>query len=278
MTLDDRIKQSMDILNEAIDKHNPVRVFAMMSGGHDSLVTAHLTSQHPRFSAVVHINTGIGVEQTRVFVRETCRRYGWRLLEYHPPRGCTYEEIVFQFGFPGPGWHALPYSRLKERAVRQLVKDHQRNRHDRIMLVTGIRRAESQRRMGYSDPIQREGSRVWVNPIFYWTDDDKHEYMERYNLPRNEVVDNLHMSGECLCGAFAKPGELDEIAFFYPDVAERIRRLERHVAAVNEHRIMCGAPPLPSKWGKKAPREVLGQRKFLPLCVGCEARMVDEGA
>ena len=39
------------------------------------------------------------------------------------------------------------------------------------------------------------------------------------------------MSGECLCGAYAKRGELDEIALWYPDVAARIRDLERRVAA-----------------------------------------------
>lgn len=41
-----------------------------------------------------------------------------------------------------------------------------------------------------------------------------------------------HMSGECLCGAFAKPGELDEIRFWYPAMADELGlKEERHIVA-----------------------------------------------
>ncbi|MFE3583727.1 hypothetical protein [Streptomyces vinaceus] len=52
------------------------------------------------------------------------------------------------------------------------------------------------------------------------------------------------MSGECLCGAYAKPGELDEIEFFYPETAAKLRALEEQASE-------AGIPAC--KWGQKAP-------------------------
>ena len=57
------------------------------------------------------------------------------------------------------------------------------------------------------------------------------EYFAHYGVPRNPVVDLIHKSGECLCGAFAKPNELREIEYWYPEVGKRIRDLEAKVRA-----------------------------------------------
>ena len=39
------------------------------------------------------------------------------------------------------------------------------------------------------------------------------------------------MSGECLCGAYAKSGELAQIKFFFPSTGERLENLQRRVIA-----------------------------------------------
>ena len=65
------------LLTEAVSVHRPAAVFALFSGGHDSLCSTTIASRHPQFTAAVHINPGIGIEETRVFVRETCSRKGW---------------------------------------------------------------------------------------------------------------------------------------------------------------------------------------------------------
>jgi 3'-phosphoadenosine 5'-phosphosulfate sulfotransferase (PAPS reductase)/FAD synthetase len=253
--------EGQQILAEAVDRFRPVRVFALFSGGHDSLCSAHLTSQTPRFDGCVHINTGIGIEETREFVRATCRKHGWPLREYHPPM--SYEEIVLRWGFPGPAGHSMVYGRLKERCLRQLVREHKTGRRDRVLLVSGIRRQESRRRMGYDEPIQADGARVWVAPLLNWSHDDKHAYLDAHALDRNPVVERLCMSGECLCGAFARKGELDEIAFWYPQAAARIRALEEKAAAVG----------VPCRWGQKPPNG--GRARTEPavgLCWSCEAK------
>lgn len=255
---------ALAVIDEAVAEHRPSKVFAAFSGGHDSLVAAHIASRHPRFSGAVHINTTIGIEETREFVRQTCRRYGWPLQELYPPPGDTYEDIILGHGMPGPNAHLFTYIRLKERAIRSLIRENKDGTEDRIVLVTGVRSAESKRRMGSVKPIDRDGALVWVAPCHDWGSAEREDYIDSQGLPRNPVVANLHMSGECLCGAYAHPGELDEVGFFYPAVAARIRHLERAAA---EHGLPC-------KWGERPPGSGSGVTRNMPLCVGCEQRML----
>src|SRR5262245_60108458 len=111
----DPVTEGKAILAEAAERYGPVKVFALFSCGRESLCSAHLASTTPPFNSCVHINTGIGIEQTREFVRATCAKHGWPLLEYHSP--VSYEEIVLRWGFPGPAGHTLVYNRLKERCL-----------------------------------------------------------------------------------------------------------------------------------------------------------------
>lgn len=261
----DPVREGLDILAGAVEEHRPVKVFALFSGGHDSLCSTHLASRSPRFDGCVHIDTGIGIDETREFVRATCRAHGWPLAEYRPP--VPYEEIVLRWGFPGPAGHTLIYNRLKERCLRQLSRDHKATRSDLILLITGIRRQESRRRMGYVEPVQKKDGRVWVAPLLNWTHDDKHAYLDAHHLPRNPVVEKLCMSGECLCGAFARKGELDEIAFWYPETAARIRALEVRAA---EAGVPCRWGQRPAAAKRTAPTPTVG------LCWSCGVKKAGE--
>lgn len=249
---------------EAIEREKPSHVFALFSGGHDSLCSTHIAANHPGFSGVVHCNTGIGIEQTREFVRQTCRDNGWPLFEQTPDR-YTYRDLVLdpEFdGFPGgPKSHMRHYYYLKQRAIDRIVQRFKTHYGDRIGLVTGIRRAESTRRMAgaFAEYAHRDGAQLWLNPILDWSEADKNGYMEEWGLPRNEVVDVLHRSGECLCGAFTSKGEFRMIEIFYPETAAEIRALEAEVQKINPE----------SYWGRRE-RENPDQLDFLPMCVGCE--------
>ena len=257
------------LLDIAVRRHRPVAVFGMLSGGHDSLCATHLAATHPAFTAAVHINTGIGVEQTREFVRDTASSQGWPLLEYRAEDDDQrYDHLVVEHGFPGPFGHRMMYNLLKERPLRRLIREHKLTARDRVILVTGVRKAESARRMGTVEPINRLGSQVWVAPLAWFCDSHKAEYMARHDLPRNEVVDLLHMSGECLCGAFAKPGELEWLEFCgFGDVVARIRALEAEAQAAG----------VPCRWGQRPPGEPGDNGDLFapgPLCVGCPEGVV----
>lgn len=266
------------VLDQAVDEHEPSHVFAMFSGGHDSLTAARIVSKHERFSGCVHINTGIGIEATRDFVRETCAREGWPLKEYHAREDCgqDYEQLVLERGFPGPPHHYKMYQRLKERAIRALIRDHKTHWHDRIVLATGCRSQESTRRMGHVEPVQREGVRVWAAPIHDWDKAQCNAYIDHEGLERNAVVDLVHMSGECLCGAFAHPGELDEIGLWFPETAAYIRDLERRVREAGHD---WGWEDRPPRGRGRTMRDAAGRitaEKKQQLCTTCVHRQEGE--
>lgn len=260
----EKAEQSRALLQSAIEEYSPEAVCGLFSGGNDSTVVMHVV--RPLLTHVVHVNTGIGIEQTRQFVRDQAVEMGLPLIEEYPPEGCTYEDTIMRWGFPGPAGHRVVYNRLKERALRKVRKRFITNgRKQRVIFASGIRRHESQRRMPLNKPIERVGSIVWVNPLFEWNSDDMADYRKVFtDVPRNEVADNLHMSGECLCGAFARPGELDEIEFFYPETAAHIRELEKMVEAAGHKACKWGVRPPKSAHGTSMKREAPG-----PLCSDC---------
>lgn len=263
------IEESNALVDEGIEKLGDgkriVAVCGLYSGGNDSTTLMHVMRE--RVTHAVHVNTGIGVEQTREFVRDTCAKWGIPLIEKHPPPGSTYRELVLDQGFPGPAMHWKMYQRLKERGLRLARKELVKHpRQERVVFLAGRRRDESNRRANVPE-MEREGSVIWISPLVNWTKLDLNTYRQLFDVPRNEVSDMLHMSGECLCGAFAKPNELEEIGFFFPEVKEQIEALEAEVRACGKHEEKrC-------KWGwggedKYAYRQ--GVKQSGPLCSACD--------
>jgi 3'-phosphoadenosine 5'-phosphosulfate sulfotransferase (PAPS reductase)/FAD synthetase len=252
-------------------------ILPLFSGGHDSTCACHVASRHPKFRGeVFHIDTGIGSKATRKHVEDTARGLGWKLNVYKSPS--TYEQMVRHTGFPGPGGHKWTYIRLKDRCVDMMLKGK-----GRAGLITGARQQESVRRMGYVDPIRHGDTvnekktgrtkvvrlnRVWVNPCFDWSGEEQRAYMEEFDLPTNPVKLALGMSGECLCGAFAAPGELDRIRHHLPDVAEEIDRLAAIARGCGKHAV----------WGTRPDRKKGVQAAASgPLCSTCDLRAAAAG-
>jgi len=245
-------------------------VWAMFSGGHDSLASTILASRHPNFAGVLHIHTGIGIEETREFVHETCREHGWALIELRPT--VSYEDLVLERGgFPGgPMAHNSMVWHLKQKPLSEWIKAG--SFKSPVGLVTGIRTAESNRRAksGIAIPIRKDGSRkVWISPILDWTKQDCNVLIAREGFRRNQVVDVLHRSGECLCGALARSGEIHDIDYWYPEVGERIHALE----------VECENRGLKSCVWASRESVIDGQEQLFAksevLCSSCEARYAD---
>lgn len=269
-----KIERALSRLDKAISEINPIAVFGLFSGGHDSLSATYIASLHPSFTAAVHINTGIGVEATREFVRETCNTQKWKLLEYRAwentksngePDPMIYDDIVKKYGFPGPPRHGEMYVKLKERSLMRLERDIGASGRGkckkRVLYVSGVRKQESERRMGTVEELKIESRRAWVSPILDWSKLDTTLLIEQVQLKRNPVVDLIHKSGECLCGAFAKQGELEELKLWdiTRPVYERIKRLEKEV---KEKGFQWG-------WEEKPPRCKIQKTQPGMLCHSC---------
>jgi len=260
---------ALEVLNKAASGHGVTKVFGLFSGGHDSLVSTYIASLHPKFAGVIHCNTGIGIPATREFVRETCQREGWPLYEYHARQRNgmpIYDDMCLRLGMPGgPMAHSSQYHVLKEEGLERAVKEH-REGDAPVALVTGIRKSESQRRMksaiAVPSRLEAKMHRLWIVPILDWTARDVNSFIAEVELPRNLVVDLLHRSGECLCGALARPDELKEIALWYPGIAARIHRLEK----------ACYEKRLPHQWGEKKVVRPPEEQMELPMCSSCATR------
>ncbi len=254
----DHVEEGRKLIRLAATLYKPREIWCMCSGGNDSLCSTHLAMSTGLVTGVASINTTIGIRQTREHMQTVADKFKWRLKWLTPPMG--YRELCSKFGMPGPGMHAIAYNYLKERCVRQLARDAKRGRKDRVMLISGARVQESVRRMGYTEAIQREGARIWVAPIINWTEGQKVVYQTAHTILRNPVKVKLGISGECLCGAFAKPGERNNIEQYYPEAFAEIVECER-AAALNGK---------PSNWGKK-PKS----RKQI-LCQDCTRKNGDD--
>ena len=262
-----QVVEALAVLDAAVAEHQPSHLFALFSGGHDSLCSTAIAAKHPAFTAAVHINTGVGIEETRRFVRQTCERRGWPLIEMHPDAK-TYRDLVIEKGMPGgPKAHNTMYYWLKQRQVRRLVREHKQGRHGRVALITGIRRQESERRMAsvMAKPVHRIGAQVWVNPILNWSKLECNEFIATEGLKRNRVCDLLHRSGECLCGALAHHSEMREIAGWFPLEAQNLMAYEE-LARQHGH--------LEDVWAGRLTGINRNQLRLmsLPLCQSCEAR------
>lgn len=206
--------------------------YALFSGGHDSLVSTHYCMTTRRTEKVLHLDTGTGLEENEQFVIDVCEQYDWPLRIEEAP--VSFKEFLLEYGdgepygFPGPALHLITYIMLKERSLQNLAAEHEGKPH----YWTGVRADETQRRMEtVGDGETKEMSKWWWHsPISDWTEDDLDDYREEHDLPANPVVQNIHRSGECFCGAFAeRDEELIDLQANYPDHFEWLMDLEQEV-------------------------------------------------
>jgi 3'-phosphoadenosine 5'-phosphosulfate sulfotransferase (PAPS reductase)/FAD synthetase len=265
------------IVAEAIERYKPVAIYAGFSGGDDSRAVVHWMMNNVPGCQALHLNTGIGIERARQWVRGTCSTQGWPLTEIRAKEDCgqDYDALCEAHGFPGPDGHQFMYRRLKDRCVDELLRrakaGHPRNAQ--VMIATGIRHDESVIRMGYAGrEINKHRAQVWVNPIYWWSKAERDAYNAASGLPKNPVAAELGMSGECGCGAFAQPGELARWRAVDPAFGERIDRLQERVLARGFTWNWEGRPP---KGGHDRSQAELFQ---LPLCIGCEKSAIVQQA
>lgn len=264
------------IIMEAIGQYKPYKYVLMVSGGHDSVTAAHITASVLKVNniefEIYHGDTTIGIPETQEYVKRICERYGWKLNIRRPPDpNWWYDKIVERFGFPGPTKtsHRYMYRYLKERALNRFVtyecKTHPLKKQN-VFLATGIRLQESKIRMGYSKPSIKDRSKIWVAPILHFSEQDCKDYMAEHLIPPNPVKQKICISGECLCGCFARNEEWMEIKSSYPETADRIEKLWE-VAKKNGFPWHWASGP--NEW-KKLQRIVDQQTNF--MCVGCDSK------
>lgn len=208
---------------------------ALISGGMDSAVAAHVAITRGPADIAVYLDTGTGLQSNREYCEAWSDSVGVQLWTLRTQE--SYEERVKESAFPGPSQHQLYYTALKERQIERLATFASgRGTKSDLHLWTGVRSAESQRRMEYVEP-EKEGDRwTWHAPIHNWTKADCRAYLDAHDIPRNDLWDTLGRSGDCWCGCFGSPEEkLDLRAAGETQHAKWLDELECQVQADEKH-------------------------------------------
>lgn len=276
-----------DAARRSVETAQGNHTLALVSGGHDSLTAMHVAYHAApwKLDGIVHVNTGIGIPETREFVRQRARDLGLDYYEVGRPDPSAfagqeyrlqteeYEQWVLEHGFPGPAAHFYQYTNLKEKPLSKFFSDYHVDKSD-LTLVSGVRQHESDRRMenvsasGVDDFLGIET----ISPLTEFRGIDVRRYRRALGLPMNPVVEKLEMSGECLCGAFSDRGERRMIKLFYPDVHRYLLCLEAKVAAAAA--LDDGPDEQYTRWGhnsmKDREREAMDDQNQMLLCSSCE--------
>ena len=143
----------------------------------------------------------------------------------------TFENLVLNYGFPTAGGHNLTMGWLKYFPMRNFI--YQKIKAgENPAIISGVRKKESKRRSkrkSYASYINNDGKIFFVCPLFFKSNDWVTKYWIENNIKRSPVYNTLHLSGDCLCGCFAKSSELKLLQMFHPEVFAEIKRLEKLV-------------------------------------------------
>lgn len=200
------LTQAREIVDKAIELYHPSTIIVLYSGGFDSLVAAHVLHRLglllPIF--VYSIETYLSADGWRDYVCGVASSFSWKHDIYDNQKGFgQYVQWVTEFGCPfSLSGHKKAYARLKGRAIDAMLKDHKKHDHDKVLFISGIRKAESKERDKLESPINaRPGKASWVyaNPLFYWTDEQVLAYRLDHDLPENPFYATVGGSGDCQC-------------------------------------------------------------------------------
>lgn len=182
-------------------------------------------------------------------------------------RSSGYRLGYYPWGFPGVGGHGKAYARLKERRLEELVAESKLGhpRTAKVLLLSGVRRAESRRRSRYQ-PLTERGSGKYVNPLIDWSSARMARYRGEQRLPRSDVAALLHRSGECNCAARGNWWEeRDLIKTFWPQwFAETIEALEGEAQELGVRWCRWGGFDLEGNRAGEVSADAPG-----PLCASC---------
>lgn len=221
-----------DVADRDYDTGNHV---ALLSGGMDSAVAAHVAITDGPADLLVYLDTGTGLRENREYIERYADWLGVHLWTLRTNE--SYEDMVKAEGFLGPSQHNLAYRSLKERQIGRLATmSGGRGNASDLHFWTGVRSSESRRRMEHVEPEQEAARWVWHAPIHDWTKDDCRQYLDDHDIPRNPLWDTLGRSGDCFCGCFGSPEEkLDLRAAGCDYHADWIESLEESVNLESNH-------------------------------------------
>lgn len=243
---------------ESYKRNDKALMYVAYSGGSDSALVMDIAirvCRHHNISLkAMSIDTGIACDGWHAMVQSHCDALSIDLEIVKGKHAENwYIESAGNFGFGyTPATHTVYYRMLKQDAIQKHIRETKRHHHDRIVYITGVRRAESVRRSKTETEI-RHGCRVTLNAIAHWSDALKSEYLDRYcTWWRNTYYDVVGNSGDCQCNWTCANSlkDLEVYPKLHGIVSEAERRsiasgLNRYGVRLDEHTAMNAIDDMP---------------------------------
>lgn len=267
------MKTCEQILDECYAEHKPSLIIASYSGGYDSMVMTHKAVQWAKANnaplLTIAVDTRLHADGWIEYITESAKALGCERLEIVQSRRFNeWPEYIRKGGFVyTPSGHTAYFRMLKEAAFRDVIQMYKKHLHDRIMMVTGMRRSESRNRANTPE-YDRSGAGVWCNPLVYWNEFEIQSYRVKHNLPENPFYHHGLGSGDCQCN-WHRGLTLENLNTYCTEAAKIILPLDAECRA----KFSYGYGEEPSKL---AAQEAAGQMPLFDLdgipnlCAGCE--------
>ena len=246
---------------------------ALCSGGTDSVAATHAAMTFGPAEEVVFLDTGTGpdlqpnaIKETVAWIREWCNDNDWPFRVIETPD--SFENWVATNGYPGPDIHRIAYIKLKDHAIDKLRKEVDGELH----CWTGIRRAESHKRMKVAEKDERgDGRWYWRKPLVHFSDDRLDDYLERFELEPAKVVQKIGRSADCWCGCFGDRTELIDLeAAGFEEHAKWLESLDTPADCPREQQKWAGY-----NWEKHD--YAADDDRQMTLCSSCDRAKTDGG-
>jgi predicted phosphoadenosine phosphosulfate sulfurtransferase len=190
------LEQAQARLDNVIRTHQPPFIWVAYSGGSDSACVIELMKNiivnvpwgvmtiDTGLSSIGHIDRIVG-DMSRANLP----------LEIFYGNGLTwYIENVMQYGYAyTPNQHVIYYRELKEVAIDDSVKSKKTKYHQKIVSITGVRRAESVKRSKTPIVNYSRSARVTLNMIADYSEDDKAVILDNVDWYKGKLTQ------DCMC-------------------------------------------------------------------------------
>jgi phosphoadenosine phosphosulfate reductase len=156
------------------------KTIATTSMGKNAAVMLHLVSQIDKSVPTVWVDTGYNLRDTYVVAERLIRDLELNIHVYSPILTSERRNAIMG-GIP-----TVEEEERHQEFTRQVKLEPFARALDEFqpeVWLTGIRQEETELRKSL-DIVSRDGRGILkVAPLFYWSEDDVEEYMERYDLP-----------------------------------------------------------------------------------------------
>jgi hypothetical protein len=231
-------------------------IHCFFSGGRDSALACYIAKRAADAGGwqfrLVHIDTTIGIKQTREYVRRYAEWLGAELVVIRPER--TFKEYAAQIGM----WPSLYPQRYRwcyrELKLKPLTKYLHENYRQGDLVVIGVRKDESDYRfMFYNNVFFTKDyggvkAKVWA-PLLYVDEPILVQLLGRFNIPQSPVW-RFGFSGECLCLAGMPEWEIFLILRNFPEEREALLEVDD---IINRNR-KSGKPSAPFRVAQRGYR------------------------